>query len=122
MDPNDPTILVNMGRIYLYQDNVQKAAERFRQAVSLDPGMFEARLGLGQVLRRQNDDPDALKEFEAAVRIDPKNPQPHYQIAQICRKLGEKDRAAAEMQEFERLRSLARTAAIETNKLLVPLD
>jgi tetratricopeptide (TPR) repeat protein len=122
MDPNDPTILVNMGRIYLYQDNVQKAAERFRQAVSLDPGMFEARLGLGQALRRQNHDPDALKEFEAAVRIDPKNPQPHYQIAQICRKLGEKDRAAAEMQEFDRLRSLARTSTIETNKLLVPLD
>jgi tetratricopeptide (TPR) repeat protein len=122
MDPNDPTILVNMGRIYLYQDNVQKAAECFRQAVRLDPGMFEARLGLGQVLRRQNDDPEALKEFEAAVRIDPKNPQPHYQISQICRKLGEKDRAAAEMQEFQRLQSLARTAEIETNKLLVPLD
>lgn len=122
MDPNDPTILVNMGRIYLYRDNVQKAAECFHQAVSLDPGMFEARLGLGQVLRRQNDDPDALKEFEAAVRIDPKNPRPHYQISQICRKLGEKDRAAAEMQEFQRLQSLARTAAIETNKLLVPLD
>jgi tetratricopeptide (TPR) repeat protein len=122
MDPNDPTILVNMGRIYLYQDNVQKAAECFHQAVSLDPGMFEARLGLGQVLRRQNDDPDALKEFETAARIDPKNPRPHYQISQICRKLGEKDRAAAEMQEFQRLQSLARTAAIETNKLLVPLD
>lgn len=122
MDPNDPTILVNMGRIYLYQDGVQKATECFRQAVRLDPGMFEARLGLGQALRGQNDDPDALKEFEAAVRIDPKNPRPHYQISQICRKLGEKDRAAAEMQEFQRLQSLAGTAAIETNKLLVPLD
>jgi tetratricopeptide (TPR) repeat protein len=122
MDPNDPTILVNMGRIYLYQDNLQKAAECFRQAESLDPAMLEARLGLGLVLRRQNDGPDALKEFEAAVRIDPKNPQPHYQISQICRTLGEKDRAAAEMQEFQRLQSLARTAAIETNKLLVPLD
>ena len=122
MDPNDPTILVNMGRIYLYQDDVQKAAECFRQAVTLDPGMVEARLGLGQALRGQNDDPGALKEFEAAVRIDPKNPKPHYQISQLCRKLGEKDRAAAEMQEFQRLQSLARTATIETNKLLVPLD
>jgi tetratricopeptide (TPR) repeat protein len=122
MDPNDPTILVNMGRIHLYQDNVEKAAECFRQAVSLDPGVFEARLGLGQVLRRQNDDPDALKEFEAAARIDPKNPRPHYQISQICRKLGDKDRAAAEMQEFQRLQSLAGTAALENNKLLVPLD
>src|SRR5271157_996103 len=122
MDPNDPTILVNMGRIHLYQDNVQKAAECFRQAVSLDPGMFEARLGLGQILRRQNDDPNALKEFEAAARIDPKNPRPHYQISQICRKLGEKDRAAVEMQEFQRLQSLAGTAVLENNKLLVPLD
>jgi tetratricopeptide (TPR) repeat protein len=122
MDPKDPTILVNMGRIYLYRDNVQRAAECFRQAVSLDPSMSEARLGLGQVLRRQNDDSDALKEFEAAARIDPKNPRPHYQIAQLCRKLGEKDRAAAEMQEFQRLQSLARSAATENNKLLVPLD
>ncbi|HEV2233330.1 MAG TPA: tetratricopeptide repeat protein [Terriglobia bacterium] len=122
MDPNDPTIFVNMGRIYLYQDNVQKAAERFRQAVKLDPGMFEARLGLGQALRRQNDDSDALKEFEAAARIDPRKPRPHYQISQICAKMGEKNRAAAEMSEFQRLQSLAGTAAIETNKLLVPLD
>ncbi len=122
MDPNDPTIFVNMGRIYLYQDNVQKAGECFRQAVKLDPGMFEARLGLGQALRRQNDNSDALKEFEAAARIDPRNPKPHYQISQICTKMGEKDRAAAEMQEFQRLQSLAGTAVLENNKLLVPLD
>jgi len=122
MDPNDPTIFVNMGRIYLYQDDVQKAAECLRQAVSLDPGMLEARLGLGQALRRQNDDPDALKEFEAAARIDPRNPRPHYQISQICTKMGEKDRAAVEMQQFQRLQSLAGTAVLENNKLLVPLD
>jgi tetratricopeptide (TPR) repeat protein len=122
MDPNDPTIFVNMGRIYLYQDEVQRAAECFRQALSLDPGMFEARLNLGQTLRRQDDDPGALKEFEAAARIAPRNPQPHYQISQIYRKLGEKDRAAAEMQEFQRLQALAGTVALENNKLLVPLD
>jgi tetratricopeptide (TPR) repeat protein len=122
MDPNDPTIFVNMGRIYLFQDNVQKAAECFRQAVNLDTGMFEARLGLGQALRRQNDDPDALKEFEAAARIDPRKPRPHYQISQIYGKMGEKDRAAAEMQEFQRLQALAGTAALENDKLLVPLD
>ncbi|MHB8653741.1 MAG: tetratricopeptide repeat protein [Terriglobia bacterium] len=122
MDPNDPTILVNLGRIYLYQDDVQKATECFRQAVSLDADMFEARMGLGQALRRQDDNPGALKEFEAAVRIDPRNPKPHYQISQVCRKLGEKDRATAEMQEFQRLQSLAGTAVLENNKLLVPLD
>ena len=122
MDRNDPTILVNMGRIYLYQDDLQKAVECFRQAIRVEPGMFEARLSLGQALRRQNDDPGALKEFEAAARIAPRNPQPHYQISQICRKMGEKDRAAAEMQEFQRLQSLAGTAALENNKLLVPLD
>jgi len=122
IDPNDPTIFVNMGRINLYRDNVPKAAQYFRQAVSLDPGMFEARLGLGQALRRENDDADALKEFEAAARIDPRNPRPHYQISQICRKMGQKDRAAAEMQEFQRLDRLAGTAVTENNKLLVPLD
>ena len=122
MDPNDPTILVNMGRIYAYQGDLQRAAESFRQAVGLDPGMFEARLGLGQALHRQNDDSEALKEFEEAARIDPKNPRPHYQISQICSKIGEKDRAAAEMQEFQRLQSLADAAATEKNSLLVPLD
>jgi tetratricopeptide (TPR) repeat protein len=122
MDPNDPTIFVNMGRIYVYQGDVQRAAECFRRAVRLDPDMFEARLGLAQVLRQQNDDSDALKELEAAARIDPKNPRPHYQISQIYRQMGEKERAAAEMQEFQRLQSLAGTAATEKNKLLVPLD
>lgn len=122
MDPNDPTIFVNMGRIYLYQDNVQKAVECFRQAIRVQPGMFEARLGLGQALRRQNDAPGALKEFEAAARIDPRNPRPHYQISQLCKKMGEEDRAAVEMQEFQRLDRLAGTAAKENNKLLVPLD
>jgi len=122
MDPNDPTILVNLGRIYLYQNDVQKATQCFRQAVSLDADMYEARMGLGQALRRQDDNPGALKEFEAAVRIDPRNPKPHYQISQVCRKLGEKDRATAEMQEFQRLQSLAGTAVLENNKLLVPLD
>ena len=122
MDPNDPTILVNMGRIYAYQGDLRSAAESFRQAVGLDPGMFEARLGLGQALHRQNDDPGALKEFETAARIDPKNPRPHYQISQICSKMGEKNRAAAEMQEFQRLQSSADAAATEKNSLLVPVD
>jgi Tfp pilus assembly protein PilF len=79
-------------------------------------------LGLGEVFRRQNDDRGALKEFEAAARIDPRNPRPHYQISQICSKMGEKDRAAAEMQEFQRLQSLADAAVTEKNSLLVPLD
>ncbi|MGH9405154.1 MAG: tetratricopeptide repeat protein [Terriglobia bacterium] len=122
MDPNDPTTPVNMGRIYLYRGDIQKAGECFRRAVTLDPGMFEARLGLGEALRRQNDDPDALREFEAATRIDPRNPRPHYQISQIYRKLGEKERAAVEMREFQRLQSLAGAAVLENNKLLVPRD
>lgn len=122
LDPNDPTILVNMGRIYAYQGDLPRAAESFRQAVTLDPGMFEARLGLGQALRGQNDDPGALKEFEAAAQIDPKNPRPHYQISQICKKLGKEDRAAAEMQEFQRLQSLADAAVNEKNSMLVPLE
>jgi tetratricopeptide (TPR) repeat protein len=122
MDPNDPTIFVNMGRIYSFEQNLPSAEESFRRAAKLDPAMFEARLGLGQVLRREGDVGSALKELEAAARLDPKYPRTHYEISQIYKKMGKKDRAAAEMAEFQRLQTVAGAAATEKTRLLVPLD
>jgi tetratricopeptide (TPR) repeat protein len=122
LDPRDPTTLVNLGRIYAYQQDLENARRCFERAAEAGPAMFEAHLGLGETLRRLGNEEGALREFKIASRIEPRNPRPHYALSQVYRKRDNKDLAAQEMAAFERLQAQASLEKTRTNRLLVPLD
>ncbi|PYV27440.1 MAG: hypothetical protein DMG24_04640 [Acidobacteria bacterium] len=122
LDPYDPTTLVNLGRIYSYKQDHDRAERYFERASRRDPAMFEAHLGLGEALRRRGDDEGALREFKIASQIEPSNPRPHYALSQVYRKRDRRELAAQEMATFERLQAHAALEKTRANRLLVPLD
>jgi Flp pilus assembly protein TadD len=84
--------------------------------------MYEAHLGLGEVLEHLGERQNAIAEIKLAERAGPDNPRPHYLLSQIYRKAGEKNLAAQEMANFQRLQALAGPeTAVQAGKL-VPLD
>lgn len=51
--------------------NENRAMEHFREALEIDPNIWEAHYNLGVVYRRRNDFVHAIESFEAARRIQP---------------------------------------------------
>jgi tetratricopeptide (TPR) repeat protein len=56
------------------QEYLDKAADHFRDALTLDKTLTEARVRLGRVLRERGKLPDARRELEAAVAVSPSPP------------------------------------------------
>jgi Tfp pilus assembly protein PilF len=68
----------NTGVALLEQFKHKEAADAFRRALQLDPGLALARINLGIALFNVPDLPAAQKELQAAAASAPTAPQPHY--------------------------------------------
>src|SRR3569832_698978 len=68
----------NLGVALLEQFKHKDAADAFRRALQLDPGLAVARINLGIALFNIPDLPAAQKELQAASAAAPSAPQPHY--------------------------------------------
>ena len=75
-----------------------------KRAVSLDPKMVKAHLQLGILLAEQKRFDEAIPSLVEAIRLDPNLGQAHYRLAQAYQRTGQKDLAAREFAEFERLK------------------
>lgn len=73
------------------------------KALNLSSGIAEPHLYLGMVLDELDKRSEALEEYNRALSIQPDLETAHYRLAQTLARLGQKDRAAQEMQVFERL-------------------
>jgi tetratricopeptide (TPR) repeat protein len=83
------------------QKTVESLLER---AVSLDPKMTKAHLQLGILLAEQKRFTEAIPSLVEAIRLDPNLGQAHYRLAQAYQRTGQKELAAREFAEFERLK------------------
>src|SRR5262245_44916144 len=68
----------NIGVALMEQFKYKEAADSFRRALQLDPGMALARINLGIALFNLPDLPAAQKELQAVIVVAPSAPQPHY--------------------------------------------
>ena len=84
INPNSPEANLGLGWAYFYERDNAKAAERFRQALKLDPGSFMVNKDAGAFLRSLGLYDRAVKYLSRAVRLNPIEPEPLTQIAQ-CR-------------------------------------
>jgi tetratricopeptide (TPR) repeat protein len=75
-----------------------------KRAVSLDPSMTKAHLQLGILLSEQRRFGEAIPSLVEAIRLDPNLGQAHYRLAQAYQRTGQKELAAREFAEFERLK------------------
>src|SRR5688572_388486 len=68
----------NVGVALLEQFKHKEAADAFKRALQLEPGLALARINLGIALFNIPELVAAQKEFQAAIAIAPTAPQPHY--------------------------------------------
>ena len=89
----------NIGIALLEQFKHKEAADAFRRALQLDPGLVTARINLGIALFNVPDLPAAQKELQAAIAAAPTAPQPHYVLGLAAKTQNRTEEAIAEFQK-----------------------
>src|SRR5262245_36183028 len=88
----------NLGVALLEQFKHKEAADAFRRALQLDPGLVLARINLGIALFNIPDMPAAQKELRAAIAAAPSAPQPHYLLGLAAKLQNRPEEAIASFQ------------------------
>jgi tetratricopeptide (TPR) repeat protein len=73
--------LYNMGRAYLYENNLKESKKYFTLLIEQFPGNADGYMLLGSISVLQNDYKKAIELYKKSVRLDPKNHRIHYNFA-----------------------------------------
>src|SRR6185503_7139329 len=85
----------NLGVALLEQFKYKEAADAFRRALQLEPGLVVAHINLGIALFNVPDLPAAQKELQAAIAAAPSAPQPHYLLGLAAKTQNKPEEAIA---------------------------
>jgi tetratricopeptide (TPR) repeat protein len=97
------------------QDHIRQSETLLQQAVRLKASFAQAYVQLG-VLQSQRGEWESAKTcFEKAVASDGSLPDPHFRLAQVYSRAGDRQRAAQELQTFEKLKQ-SDAAAVEQRR------
>lgn len=89
--------------------DAERVEQLLRSSLTLDPSLVEAHYQLGVVLAEQRQDAQAVVEFERVITSQPEFAEAHYRLAQIYQRTGQKDKARAEIAEYDQLRKWSAT-------------
>ncbi len=98
-----PKPFIYLGRIYLDENQPDKAVPYLLQAVTLFPQVSVAHEELGRAYSALNQLPEAQQELEKAVALAPNVASVHFALGQVYRKLAMMDKAKIEFQKAEEL-------------------
>jgi tetratricopeptide (TPR) repeat protein len=101
--PSSPWPLVNYATLLIKNNRLEEAEPLLKEALGYSPRMPLAHYEMGLLLEKQKKYMGALLSLKKAAEYDPAMPVPHFAMIRIYQQLGEKDKAAAEMQIFEKL-------------------
>jgi Flp pilus assembly protein TadD len=96
----DPTPVLNLGRLLLKLDKTEEALEYLARAVELGPEHALAHEQLGKAHSYTGDLEAAEKELERAIQLNPGDAHLHYVLAQLYRRLGMPDKADRELEQY----------------------
>ncbi|MBL8572151.1 MAG: tetratricopeptide repeat protein [Hyphomicrobiaceae bacterium] len=90
IEPNLPSIWLNLGQVLRQRGNHVGAAKAFEQLVKLAPGAADAYFQLGQSLRELRQNPQAAQCFAKAVQLKPEMILAQAALARTLDQLGRK--------------------------------
>ncbi len=88
----------NIGVALLEQFKYKEAADAFKRALQLDPGLVLARINLGIALYNLPDMAGAQREEQDVIALAPATPQPYYILGLIARMQNRQEDAIAQFQ------------------------
>ncbi len=86
----------HLGNGYLRMQRPDKAAEAYRRAVAIDPGLVNGYIGLGNALVGQGRVEDAIEAYWEALHLAPDSPYAHHGLGLALHRKGRLEGALAE--------------------------
>lgn len=114
--PASPWPPVNYAALLIKNNRIDEAEPLLKEAIGYSVRMPLAHYQMGLVLEKQKKYPEALDSLKRAAEYDPALPDPHFAMIRIYRQTGEKDKAASEMQVFEKLKQAQKMKEQSTAK------
>ncbi len=100
--PECTETLINLGRLYAEQEQIDEAMECFATALEIDPSEATALYNLGVIAQDRGLDDDAIKHYQRAISFQPALAEAHYNLATIFDKLGDARQAIRHINEFRK--------------------
>ena len=102
-----PWLPLNLGTLLVKLEKLDEAKPYLEESLKYDPRFPKAHYQMGLLLEKQKNDDAALHELEDAAHSDPAYAEPHYLMGRIYTRRGEKSKADAEWQTFQKLKAEA---------------
>jgi len=99
--------LVEASFLYLKMGELEKAEDRARRAIKLEPANYAPHNILGRVLMENGKTEEGIRELQVATKLAPLNPGAHFNLAQAYQQAGKKQQADLEFATFEKLNKRA---------------
>ncbi|MBI3184739.1 MAG: tetratricopeptide repeat protein [Myxococcales bacterium] len=91
------------GERELAANNLEVAAQAYREAIAASPDYAAALNGLGSTLFKQGKKEDAIQQFKAAIKADPSFKLAYHNLGYAARKLGDFATAATAYETYVKL-------------------
>jgi len=99
-NPDNPTIINNLGVFYAKSGRIDDALEYFRRAVDLKPGDLNIYINLGNAYASKGQLAEAEKMFREVISRDPEDYRAYGLLAKVYKHQGEKERAIGALENF----------------------
>jgi tetratricopeptide (TPR) repeat protein len=116
---NNPTAHLNLGAALESKGKTGEALAEYREALRLDPQMFEAANDIGKLLFEQGRPAEALDYCLAAVRLKPDRATLHNNLGLTLETLGRFDEAREQFAEAARLDETYAVPRFQTGRTLL---
>ena len=116
---NNPTAHLNLGAALEAKGKTGEALAEYREALRLDPQMFEAANDIGKLLFEQGRPAEALGYCETAVRLKPDRATLRNNLGLTLEALGRFDEARAQFAEAARLDETYAVPRFQTGRTLL---
>ena len=103
LDPQYAKAHLALARYQLRHRQYEQAESLFRQGLALNPRDPRAHCETAQYLMNRQRYAEAAEHFQQALTLAPKLHDAHYGLSQACERLGQRDRSAAALDNFNRL-------------------
>ena len=103
INPQSASSALAMGEIERHQGKLPEAIAAYTQALSIEPALPEARVGLAQTFLAQHHVEETKEELRTLIAEHPENAQAHYTMMLAYRAEGKLSEATTEMNTFQRL-------------------
>jgi tetratricopeptide (TPR) repeat protein len=117
VNPNDADTHRNLGELYLQEGRDDEALTELLAALLINPRDSRAFAGMGQVHLRNGSYGDATEAARRALEIDNTSKDARFVLGSALMRLGDTEEGSRQLQEFQRLQTVASAAQARSLEL-----